>query len=160
MVGKQGLNSAAIGKRNRNRVLMELLKSPLHFSGLKKKLRMSAPSLVGHLERLLEEGCLKRQVEGNKIVYVVVEEGKRQTVLDMRKDCWNELVLLVMDYNVCLTKDTLRKLRAALDDLKKSIAEKKQDVDVAARMMGIPETPIDKTFVGRLKFKTKKGNVK
>lgn len=155
MVGRQGMNSAAVGTRNRNRIVMELLNSPMHFSALKRKLRLSAVSLTGHLERLLEEGRIKRQMEGRKIVYVVVEEKKDQTVLDMRKDCFNELVLLKFDYGICLTKKTRGKLKEALDVLRESIDKREQDVDVAGRMLGVSESPIDETYVGRLKTKLK-----
>ena len=155
MVGRQGMNSAAVGARNRNRVVMELLKSPMHFSALKKRLRLSAVSLTSHIERLLEEGQIERQVEGRKIVYVVVEEKKKQTVLDLRKECRNELVLLIFDYGICLTKEVFGKLRVAVDALDESIAKRLQDVDVAARMMGVPQTDLDKLYVGRLKIKMK-----
>jgi len=158
MTGKQGKNSALIGKHNRDRILMALIESPMHFSALKKKLDLSAATLTGHLGSLLDEGYLKRQIEGRKIVYVVVEERKDPTVLEMRKDCWNELVLLALDYNSCLTQETLRKLEVTLNVLKDSIVHRKQDVDVPGipgRLWGIAEDDLDKTYIGTLKIRLK-----
>jgi len=156
MVGLQGKNRTRNARKNRDRIYMELLRSPLHFSALKRKVKMSSTTVAGHLETLVEEGRVKRQMQGRRIVYAVVEEKRDQTVLEMRKECWNELAFLMFDYGICLTKKTKGKLKEAADVLKESIVKRLQDVDVAGKMMGMPETPIDKTYVGRLKIKTEK----
>jgi len=156
MVGKQGMNTADVGRRNRNLVVMELMKQPTHFSDLKRKLKFSATTLTGHLEKLLEEGVVKRQVQGRKVVFVVVEEKKIQTMLEMRTECRNELALLAFDYGICLTNEARSKLREALDVLDDSIVNRKQDVDVAGKMLGISESDLDKTFVGKLKLQETK----
>lgn len=62
----------------------------------------------------------------------------------------------MFDYSICLTNKTKRKLSEAFKVLDESIRLRKQDVDVASRMMGIPDTSIDKTYVGGLKIKTEK----
>ena len=99
---------------------MELLKSPLTFSALKEKMRLSSKTLSQHLENLLNESLVKREIQGKYIVYVALQP---QTFLEMRKTFRDQLDVLVLIYWDCLDKETIRLLNQVEEALKKSISQ-------------------------------------
>jgi len=116
---KEGERSVQIGKRNRNRILNELLEShALTFTELKKKVPFTAKTLTDHLKNLQEEKLVKREIHGKYIKYVL---ARPQTVLQMRKDFQKELVDLILRYDSCLNLRTHNLLAKPLKALQESI---------------------------------------
>jgi DNA-binding transcriptional ArsR family regulator len=128
------------GQFNRNRIINELIKSPLTFTALKKKVGLSSKTLTQHLKNLQDESLVKREIQGKYIVYKV---NVPQTRLSMRKFFLSELDGLIWVYWDSLDKDTsilLNKVREALD---KSIKEPEPNASLKIIEKTIP-FPIDK----------------
>jgi DNA-binding transcriptional ArsR family regulator len=134
---KQGEQAAEIGKRNRNRIIIELLKSPLTFTTLKGKVELSGKTLAEHLKSLQNEGLAKREIQGKYIVYKV---AKPETVLNLRKDFLKELAELITVYHNCLNNETRILLFKTVNVLQKSISHPE------------PEAETDKIFRKRIKI--------
>jgi len=115
MVGGQGANSSLIKRENRNKILLELIKSPKHFSALKRELSISSATLTDHLKSLVDNGYLEREIKGRKIVYVVARHGK--TLGEFRLECRKRLESLLTTYGVCLNLEIQAKLRDVIKDI-------------------------------------------
>ena len=125
-------------------VLMELWKSPLTFTALKDKVELSSKTLTGHLKTLLNEGLVKRKIQGKYIKYNVV---KPKTVLQMRKDFLKELADLILLYDSCLNNDTHNLLGKTIHALQESITHAE------------PEAETDKIIRKTIKLPKGKGTV-
>ena len=133
-----GEKSVGKGRRNRARIIKELLRESATFSELLKKVGLSNKTLSNHLKALLNEGLVKREVHGRYVVYVVV---KPRTLLEMRKEVWNELVGLNFVYGSCLTKETLELFGKVFEALKESIEHPEPEAEtteIMGRLIKIP----------------------
>lgn len=164
-----GEKSVGKGRRNRARIIKELLREPATFSGLLEKVGLSNKTLSNHLKALLNEGLVKREVHGRYVVYVVV---KPRTLLEMRKEVWNELVGLNFVYGSCLTKETSESLGKVFEALKESIKHPEPEAEttkIMGRRIKIPKrlekgtvVEVPESVVDKVKFvkpkKRKKGS--
>jgi DNA-binding transcriptional ArsR family regulator len=116
------------GQLNRSKIVNELLKSPLTFSQLKTKVKLSSKTLTKHLKDLKEESLVKREIQGKYIFYKI---AKAQTVLVLRKTFREELNRLLMVYWNCLNKETGQLFNQADESLKKSIDQPEPMGDIA-----------------------------
>jgi len=107
------------GQRNKNRIIKELLKSPLTFKALKEKVGLSSKTLSQHLTNLQNESLVKREIQDRYIVYVALNE----TFLEMRKALHDQLNELLWIYWDSLDKETMQLLNQVEEALKKSISQ-------------------------------------
>jgi DNA-binding HxlR family transcriptional regulator len=123
---QQGEKSIKIGKLNRDKIIVELWKSPLTFTALKEKVGLSGKTLSQHLNNLRAEGLVRRKIEGKYILYTV---EKPRTLLNMRKDFLNELEALANVYWPCLDKETSILFRKACKALQESVTHHEPEAD-------------------------------
>jgi DNA-binding transcriptional ArsR family regulator len=136
---KYGQRSVEIGSRNRDKILNTLLNEPLTFSKLKEKVGLSGKTLTNHLNSLLDESLVKREIQGKYVVYVAV---KPKTLLNMRKTFRNELNWLLWTYSSCLSNDTKILLDKVDKALEASINQPEPDADkitIAGKTIPLPK---------------------
>jgi len=115
---KKQRGRAELGKRNRALIVSELLRNPLTFSQLKQKLGFSPKTLTLHLRALEKEELIKREIHGRFVVYVA---RKPETILELRKQFFHQLLDLLRIYNSVFNEKTNILLQKVLDALKESI---------------------------------------
>jgi DNA-binding transcriptional ArsR family regulator len=136
---KYGQRSVEIGRRNRDKILNALLYESLTFSMLKEKVGLSSKTLTNHLNSLLDESLVRREIQGKYVVYVAV---KPQTLLEMRKTFRNELNWLLWTYSSCLSEDTKVLLDKVDKALEEGITQPKPDADkikIARKTIPLPK---------------------
>jgi len=130
--------SVQIGKKNRAIIISELLENPMTFSQLKQKLGFSAKTLTLHLRALENEGLVKREIHGRFVVYTV---NKPETVLELRKQFYSQLLDLHVIYGSVLNEKTSIPLQESLKALKESIEKPEKEAETTKVMVKTIEIP-------------------
>ncbi len=118
-MAKKELN--LLSKKIRAKILQTLLRTetPLHFLALHKKVEpMSTRTLSKHLIILEKEGLIFRKIEGRKIVF---ELNKPKTIIELRKEFFEQLVSLLTVYGNILNEKTNAITQNYLNTIKESI---------------------------------------
>lgn len=128
----QGAKSIREGKRNRRLILSLLQKQPLTFTEIAEEVKLSQKTVSFHLKFLLKRDYIKKTVKGEKIVYEVIEPT---TILEMRKDFWNELVPLTSIFYTSLNEKTLRLLHETINALRESIEKPESEAETTKTLV-------------------------
>ena len=149
---KNESDRVSIGKRNRDKILSELLENPLTFSQLKKKIlnpktqeEISAKTLSQHLAILQKEGLLKREIQGKYIVYIA---NKPKTILELRNEFLKGFIDLLSIYGGGLSHKTADLTQQYLNSISESIKNPEE------------EAKTTKAFSRRIKINGFKGEIK
>jgi DNA-binding transcriptional ArsR family regulator len=129
---------AELGKKNRAIIIAELLENPTTFSQLKQKLGFSAKTLTLHLRALENEGLAKREIHGRFVLYTV---NKPETILELRKQLYSQLLDLHVIYGSVLNEKTNIPLQESLKALKESIEKPEKEAKTTKTMVKIIEIP-------------------
>jgi DNA-binding transcriptional ArsR family regulator len=129
---------AELGKKNRAIIIAELLENPTTFSQLKQKLGFSAKTLTLHLRALENEGLVKREIHGRFVLYTV---NKPETVLELRKQFYSQLLDLHVIYGSVLNEKTSIPLQESLKALKESIEKPEKEAETTKAMVKTIEIP-------------------
>lgn len=122
------------GEKYRAMILAELLKKPLTFSQLQKKVvidpktqtEISAMTLTRQLKTLQKEGLLRREIRGKYIVYIAV---KPETKLQLRKAFSKRFVDLLTVYGSGLNSETQNLIQPLLNSLYESIKNPEKEAE-------------------------------
>lgn len=147
MKERMGEKSVQIGKRNKAKIIAELIKNPMTFTELKETLDFSAKTLMFHLRDLENEGLIRRILEGKSILYDVI---KPKSVIEFRKQFLSELLNLKA-YDVALNEKTKTLYYQFLKTLKESIEKPEPEAETTKIMAKTIEIP--KGFKGTIKQK-------
>ena len=126
-MAKQELN--LLSKKIRAKILQTLIQTerPLHFSAIHKKVEpMSTRTLSKHLIILEKEGLISRKIEGRKIVF---ELNKPKTIIELRKEFFEQLVSLLTAYGNILNEKTNAITQSYLDAIKESIDKPEPEIE-------------------------------
>lgn len=148
-MAKKELN--LLSRKIRAKILNILLETekPLHFSAIYEQLKpMSTRTLSKHLIALEKEGLLSRKIEGRKIVF---ELKKPKTVLEMRKEFFEQLISLLEAYGMILNHKTQTITQNYLNAIKESIEKPEPEAETKVFVRTIDyrksvEIPISKLY--------------